>query len=159
MTQTQTVRSSFEEILKRFPKVYGVMASDKDGLILCKVVSEVKQKNFDNNLSPTFFSATEQASKLQMGSNRCTVTVYNNLLVLHSLVASPATSNSVAAAGPGPGPGGPGWAAQQAASNTAGGSGLLLTLIADINSNYAQLVNVISDLKLKIDPLRDKFSH
>jgi len=148
---TQSVKSAFEDIVKRVPKVLAVLASDKEGLILCKAVSDTfKEKGLDTTLSSTLFSSTEQASKLQMGTSRCTVTVYNNVLVLHSILSSPSAS---VGAGSGAGQRSGGQTGPPAA-------GMLLSIVCSMDANIGDVINVISDLKLKVDPLRElKFKY
>jgi len=64
--------------------VFVVLASDKEGAILCRAqIDSWKDKKFDNSFGATFATANEQAAKLQLGAHRMIVSMYDNVMLLH----------------------------------------------------------------------------
>ena len=74
-------------MLKRVSGLKGVLASDKDGVVLCKALDSALAERKLDTLSgalSAMCAATEQASKLQIGAANCVVAQYDNLTAVHT---------------------------------------------------------------------------
>lgn len=83
-SESGSAEAFFGALIERVPGLWGVVASDRDGVVLAEAFSEERQgARLDPALAASFAVVLEQAGKLGLDANDTVTALYDGMVVVH----------------------------------------------------------------------------
>lgn len=82
-----TITGVFREMLNKMPQVLGLLATDREGVVVGRALSQSldndKVRSRDHLFNSQFPLLAEQASKLHIGDNKSITAFFDNMIIIH----------------------------------------------------------------------------